>query len=51
MIPSRSDVFGFDGVEPGEGDDGNEGGETVLFSETFKAPEKPVKMIIKNGCQ
>lgn len=40
MIPSRSDVFGFDGVEPGEGDDGNEGGETVLFSETFKAPEK-----------
>ena len=40
MIPSRSDVFGFDGVEPGEGDDGNEGGETVLFSETFKAPDK-----------
>lgn len=40
MIPSRSDVFGFDVVEPGEGDDGNEGGETVLFSETFKAPEK-----------
>lgn len=37
-IPARSDVFGFDGVEPGEG--GNEGGETVLFSETFGAPDK-----------
>lgn len=40
MIPSRSDVFGFDGVEPGEGDGGSESGETVLFSETFKAPDK-----------
>lgn len=37
-IPVLSDVFGFDGVEPGEG--GGETGETVLFSETFKEPAK-----------
>ncbi len=38
-IPAYSDVFGFDGVEPGEGG-GGETGETVLFSETFKEPAK-----------
>lgn len=36
-IPAYSDVFGFDGVEPGEGG-GGETGETVLFSETFGIP-------------
>lgn len=36
-IPAYSDVFGFDGVEPGEGG-GGETGETVLFSETFGTP-------------
>lgn len=38
-IPAYSDVFGFDGVEPGEGG-GGETGETVLFSETFGEPQK-----------
>ena len=36
-IPAYSDVFGFDGVEPGEGGGGETGG-TVLFSETFGTP-------------
>lgn len=36
-IPAYSDVFGFDGVESGEGG-GGETGETVLFSETFGTP-------------
>ncbi|WP_308744794.1 DUF5689 domain-containing protein [uncultured Bacteroides sp.] len=40
-IPAYSDVFGFDGVEPGEGEGGGgETGETVLFSETFGEPQK-----------
>ncbi len=38
-IPAYSDVFGFDGVEPDEGE-GGETGETVLFSETFGEPQK-----------
>lgn len=38
-IPVLSDVFGFDGIEPGE-EGGGETGETVLFSETFKEPAK-----------
>lgn len=40
-IPTYADVFGFDGIEPGEG--GGEGGDTedtVLFGETFKEPQK-----------
>lgn len=38
-IPAISDVFGFDGVEPGEGG-GGETGETTIFNETFGTPVK-----------
>lgn len=40
-IPARSDVFGFDGIDPEEGGgEGGETGETMLFKETFKSPDK-----------
>lgn len=40
-IPARSDVFGFDGIDPEEGGgEGGETGETILFKETFKSPDK-----------
>lgn len=40
-IPVLSDVFGFDGIAPEEGEGGEgETGETVLFNESFKEPAK-----------
>lgn len=38
-IPALSDVFGFDGIAPGEGG-GGETGETTAFSESFGTPAK-----------